>query len=120
MRLGYSCPLEATDLYKPQDHRASGVITEKVATSFEKRQRSAAEYNTRLANSEISPDLKGVWWSIKGQRQERMEREDGQEESQSHTRRQRQRLLVLVERWYLAPQASFPTFPSSPVLFSSR
>ena len=61
MRLGYSRPLEATDLYKLQDHRASGAIAERIATSFEERQRKAAEYNARLANGEIPPDLKGVW-----------------------------------------------------------
>ena len=71
MRLGYSRPLEATGLYKLQDHRASGAIAERIATSFEKRQKQAAEYNIRLANGEISPGLKGVWWSIRGQRQER-------------------------------------------------
>ena len=71
MRLGYSRPLEATDLYKLQDDRSSGVIAERIARSFEERQRKAAEYNSRLANGEISPGLKGIWWSIRGQRQER-------------------------------------------------
>ena len=71
MRLGYSRPLEATDLYKLQDDRASGVIAERITRSFEERQRKAAEYNSRLANGEISPGLKGVWWLIRGQRQER-------------------------------------------------
>ena len=71
MRLGYSRPLEATDLYKLQDDRSSGVIAEKIVRSFEERQRKAAEYNSRLANGEISPGLKGIWWSIRGQRQER-------------------------------------------------
>ena len=71
LRLGYSRPLEATDLYKLQDYRSSGVIAEKITRSFEKRQKKAAEYNSRLANGEISPGLKGIWWSIRGQRQER-------------------------------------------------
>jgi hypothetical protein len=71
MRLGCSRPLEATDLYKLQDHRASGAIADRIVSFFEKRQRNAAEYNTRLANGEISPDLKGVWWAIRGQNQER-------------------------------------------------
>ena len=71
MRLGYSRPLEASDLYKLQDHRSSGAIAEKIVRSFEERQRKAEEYNTRLANGEISPGLKGIWWSIRGQRQER-------------------------------------------------
>ena len=60
MRLGYPRPLEATDLYELQDHRASGVIADKIATSFEERHRKAAEYNTRLANGETPPVLKGV------------------------------------------------------------
>ena len=71
MKLGYSRPLEATDLYKLQDSRSSGVIAERITTSFEKRLKNAAEYNARLANGEISPGLKGIWWSIRGQRQER-------------------------------------------------
>jgi hypothetical protein len=71
MRLGYSRPLEATDLYKLQDDRSSGALAEKIARSFEERQRKAEEYNTRLENGEISPGLKGFWWSIRGQRQER-------------------------------------------------
>ena len=71
LRLGYSRPLEATDLYKLQDDRSSGVIAEKITRSFEKRQKKAAEYNSRLANGEISPGLKGIWWSIRCQRQER-------------------------------------------------
>ena len=71
MRLGYSRPLEATDLYKLQDGRSSGVIAEKITRSFEERQRKATEYNSRLANGEISPGLKGIWWSIRGQRRER-------------------------------------------------
>ena len=71
MRLGYSRPLEATDLYKLQDDRSSGFIAEKIIRSFEERQKKAAEYNSRLANGEISPGLKGIWWSIRRQRQER-------------------------------------------------
>jgi len=71
MRLGYSRPLGATDLYKLQDDRSSGIIAERIIRSFTKRQREAAEYNSRLANGEISPGIKGTWWSIRGQRQER-------------------------------------------------
>lgn len=71
MRLGYSRPLEATDLYKLPDDRSSSAIADKITRSFEERKRKANEYNTRLANGEISPGLKGLWWSIRGQRQER-------------------------------------------------
>ena len=71
MRLGYSRPLEATDLYKLQDYRSSGVIAKKITRSFEERQKKAADYNFKLANGKIPPGLKGIWWSIRGQRQER-------------------------------------------------
>ncbi|PIL29785.1 ATP-binding cassette transporter [Ganoderma sinense ZZ0214-1] len=71
MSLGYARTLEATDLYKLQDHRASAAIAEKITKSFERRQKEAAEYNERLANGEINPGLKGVWWSLRGVRAER-------------------------------------------------
>ncbi|KAI0635675.1 P-loop containing nucleoside triphosphate hydrolase protein [Trametes polyzona] len=71
MALGYARPLEASDLYKLQDSRAAAVVAEKITKSFEARQRAAAEYNARLENGEISPGLKGVWWSIRGNRAER-------------------------------------------------
>ena len=71
MSLGYARPLEATDLYKLQDHRASRVIADKIVASFERRQAVAAEYNERLAKGEISPGLRGVWWSIRGNREQR-------------------------------------------------
>ena len=71
LQLGYSRPLEATDLYKLQDSRSSGVIAERIIRSFEERQKKAAEYNSRLASGDISPGLKAVWWSIRGQREER-------------------------------------------------
>ncbi|TBU24051.1 ABC transporter [Dichomitus squalens] len=71
MSLGYARPLEAPDLYKLQDHRASAAIAEKITKSFERRQKEAAEYNQRLANGKVSPGLKGVWWSLRGVREER-------------------------------------------------
>ena len=71
MSLGYARPLEASDLYKLQDHRASAVIAERITKSFERRQKEAAEYNERLASGEIGPGLKGVWWSLRGVRAER-------------------------------------------------
>ena len=71
MRLGYSRPLGATDLYKLQDDRSSGIIAERITRSFKERQREATEYNSRLANGEISPGIRGTWWSIGGQRKER-------------------------------------------------
>ena len=36
-----------------------------------KRQQAAAAYNERLANGEIKPGFRGVWWSIRGNRAER-------------------------------------------------
>ncbi len=71
MSLGYVRPLEATDLYKLQDHRASRVIADRIVSSFERRQVAAAEYNKRLANGEIGPGIRGVWWSVRGHRAER-------------------------------------------------
>ncbi|KAH9902793.1 P-loop containing nucleoside triphosphate hydrolase protein [Cubamyces lactineus] len=71
MALGYARPLEASDLYKLQDSRAAAVVAEKITKSFEARQIAAAEYNARLERGEISPGLKGLWWSIRGNRAER-------------------------------------------------
>ena len=63
MSLGYARPLEATDLYKLQDDRASALIAKAITDSFERRVKEAEEYNAKLARGEISPGLKGVWWS---------------------------------------------------------
>ena len=71
LSLGYARPLEASDLYKLQDGRSSAKIAEKITKSFELRRSTAEKYNTRLANGEISPGLKGLWWSLKGNRQAR-------------------------------------------------
>ena len=71
MSLGYARPLEASDLYKLQDSRASAVIADRILQSFEARQQAAAAYNERLANGEIKPGFRGVWWSIRGNRAER-------------------------------------------------
>ncbi|KIJ66691.1 hypothetical protein HYDPIDRAFT_26121 [Hydnomerulius pinastri MD-312] len=71
LSLGYARPLEAPDLYKLQDHHASTVIANSILTSFARRRKEADEYNARLANGEISPGLKGIWWSIRGVRTER-------------------------------------------------
>lgn len=71
MALGYVRPLEASDLYKLQDHRASKVIADKIVASFEARVVAATAYNERLANGEIGPGLKAAWWSLRGSRAER-------------------------------------------------
>ncbi|OSD06330.1 P-loop containing nucleoside triphosphate hydrolase protein [Trametes coccinea BRFM310] len=74
MALGYARPLEASDLYKLQEHRAAAVIADKITKSFDARQAAAAEYNARLERGEISPGLKRFWWSIRGNRAEREKR----------------------------------------------
>ncbi|KAH9068491.1 ABC transporter [Lactarius deliciosus] len=58
MTLGYARPLEASDLWKLQDHRSSEVIANLILESFEARRREADEYNIRLSNGEIKPPLK--------------------------------------------------------------
>ncbi|KAF7375201.1 Oligomycin resistance ATP-dependent permease YOR1 [Mycena sanguinolenta] len=72
--LGYQRPLEATDLYKLGDERASAAIAEKISKSFDLRHKAATEYNTRLANGEISPGWRAIWWSLRGNRAEREKR----------------------------------------------
>ncbi|PPQ68225.1 hypothetical protein CVT26_005758 [Gymnopilus dilepis] len=71
LSLGYARPLEATDLYRLQDDRASALIAKAITDSFERRVKEAEEYNAKLARGEISPGLKGVWWSIRGKRKEK-------------------------------------------------
>ncbi|KAF8273331.1 P-loop containing nucleoside triphosphate hydrolase protein [Lactarius quietus] len=58
MTLGYARPLEASDLWKLQDHRSSQVIAHAILDSFEARRKEADEYNARLANGEIKPPLR--------------------------------------------------------------
>ena len=58
MALGYTRPLQASDLWKLQDHRSSEVIANAILDSFDARRRKADEYNTRLANGEIKPPLR--------------------------------------------------------------
>ncbi|KAF8623627.1 hypothetical protein AX17_007328 [Amanita inopinata Kibby_2008] len=74
LSLGYARPLEASDLYKLQDHRSAARIALLINESFDRRTREAAEYNARLANGQISPGLKAVWWRLTGKRKEREKR----------------------------------------------
>ena len=67
--LGYARPLEATDLYKLSPDRGASHISDLITDSFLRRVQRAEEYNERLANGEIGPGIKGVWWSITGKRQ---------------------------------------------------
>lgn len=69
LNLGYARPLEATDLYRLQADRGAAYIANAITDSFERRVREAEEYNKKLADGEIGPGLKGVWWSISGKRE---------------------------------------------------
>ena len=68
LELGYARPLEAPDLWKLQNERGAAIVADKITASFTRRLKEADEYNKRLANGEIKPGLKGVWWSIRGNR----------------------------------------------------
>ena len=57
MTLGYARPLEASDLWKLQDHRSAGAISESILSSFDARRKKADKYNARLADGEIKPPL---------------------------------------------------------------
>ncbi|KAF9268335.1 hypothetical protein L218DRAFT_954696 [Marasmius fiardii PR-910] len=69
LRLGYDRPLEASDLYKLQDERSAAAIGNSILESWEQRQKAANDYNTRLANGEISPGWRKVWWTVRGGRE---------------------------------------------------
>ncbi|KAJ3775268.1 ABC transporter [Lentinula raphanica] len=71
LTLGFHRPLEASDLYKLQDDRKAAFIGEKIATSFERRRKEAKEYNEALEKGQISPGLKAIWWTLRGNRAER-------------------------------------------------
>jgi len=75
MTLGYARPLEASDLWKLQDHRSAGVIAETILSSFDVQQKKADEYNTRLAKGEITPPLSLRLMSrLRGDGEERQKR----------------------------------------------
>ena len=69
LSLGYTRPLEATDLYKLQSERGAGYIADQITESFARRVKIANEYNEKLANGEIKPGLKTLWWTILGNRE---------------------------------------------------
>ncbi|KAJ6570148.1 ABC transporter, partial [Mycena vulgaris] len=71
LALGYARPLEATDLYKLGESRASVKIAEQITTSFDKMHQDATEYNTRLAGGQIKPGWRVIWWALRGRRAER-------------------------------------------------
>jgi hypothetical protein len=75
MTLGYARPLEASDLWKLQDHRSAGVIAESILDSFDARRKKADEYNARLANGDIKPPLRlRVMSRLRGDGEERLKR----------------------------------------------
>ena len=69
LSLGYTRPLEATDLYKLQSERGAGYIADQITESFARRVKISNEYNEKLANVEIKPCLKALWWTILGNRE---------------------------------------------------
>lgn len=71
LALGYARPLEASDLYKLQDSRSAKVIGDRISTSYEARRKRAEEYNTRLANGDVNPGLRRLWWLLRGNRTSR-------------------------------------------------
>ena len=71
LALGYARPLEATDLYKLQTERGAGHIADQITKSFTRRMKIANEYNEKLANGEVKPGLKALWWTILGNREAR-------------------------------------------------
>ena len=66
--LGYARRLEATDLYKLQSERGADHMANKITESFAHRMIIANEYNERLANGQIKPGLKVLYWTIVGNR----------------------------------------------------
>ena len=73
MTLGYARPLQATDLWKLQDHRSSEIIANAILDSFDARRRKADEHNTRLANGEIKPPLRlRLMSALRGDGEERL------------------------------------------------
>ncbi|KAH7334391.1 ABC transporter [Rhizoctonia solani] len=71
LSLGYARPLEAPDLWKLQDSRSAEVMSNRILESFERRKAEADAYNERLKNGDVGPGLRGVWWSLRGERDKR-------------------------------------------------
>ncbi|TCD64284.1 hypothetical protein EIP91_004292 [Steccherinum ochraceum] len=71
LSLGYARPLEASDLYKLPDNRSAKIIGDKITASYNARAKRAQEYNTRLANGEISAGWRVVWWTLRRNRAEK-------------------------------------------------
>ncbi|KAL0954619.1 hypothetical protein HGRIS_003577 [Hohenbuehelia grisea] len=74
LNLGYARALEASDLYKLPENRTSAYIADRIVESFERRRKNAAEYNDRLAQGEVKPGWRSIWWTLRGSRKEREKR----------------------------------------------
>ncbi|KAI9000636.1 P-loop containing nucleoside triphosphate hydrolase protein [Trametes punicea] len=69
MSLGYQRTLQATDLWKMDESRESGVLGAKLDEAWARRVQSADEWNARLAKGEIKPSLiKRAKWSMQALR----------------------------------------------------
>ena len=75
LSLGYSRPLEASDLYVLQPERGAAYIADRIDASFTRRRKAAEDYNARLARGDVHP---GPWnmvlWMLTGKREEKEKR----------------------------------------------
>jgi hypothetical protein len=63
--LGYQRTLQATDLWRLDPSRESGLLGDKLDQAWARRVQAAEDWNTRLAKGEIRPPfIKRVKWSI--------------------------------------------------------
>ncbi|OAX34172.1 hypothetical protein K503DRAFT_699205, partial [Rhizopogon vinicolor AM-OR11-026] len=66
MILGYQRTLQASDLYKMDPSRESGVLAAKLEAAWQRRVQEAADWNARLESGEISPSLlKRTSWAFR-------------------------------------------------------
>ncbi|KAJ3509959.1 hypothetical protein NLJ89_g4941 [Agrocybe chaxingu] len=67
MSLGYARPLKESDLYRLQDSSSASHIGDVIVQSFERRRKTAEEYNERLTSGQVSPSKwKVLCWSLLG------------------------------------------------------
>ncbi|KAI0833290.1 ABC protein [Trametes gibbosa] len=76
MSLGYQRTLQATDLWKMDESRESGVLGDKLDQAWARRVQTAKEWNARLANGDVKPSVfKRAKWSVQSLRGEGSYRE---------------------------------------------
>jgi len=64
--LGYQRTLQASDLYKIDPSRESGVLAAKLEAAWLRRVETAADWNARLESGELSPSLlKRISWAFR-------------------------------------------------------